>query len=130
MLGRDRHRLAEAESEGLVGARRAAAAFGLVGDDNGRLAGAAQHVGKHAIVRHDAGTGIDEEQHRVGVRDRSLGLGPHAAREAFGPGFLQARRVDDREGQVAEPRRAFAPVARDAGGIVDQRDTPASEAVE
>ena len=37
MLGRERHRIAEAEPERLVGARHAGPALGLVGDEDHRF---------------------------------------------------------------------------------------------
>ena len=48
MLGGERDRIAEAEAEGIVDAVAPRAAFGLVGDDDDRLAGAAHGLRRNA----------------------------------------------------------------------------------
>jgi len=60
----------------------------------------------------------------------TLGLRRHAVRQAVGRGLFEACRVDRRKGQIAEPRLAFAPIARDAGLVIDQRLPPADQPVE
>ena len=47
-----------------------------------------------------------------------------------GRGFLEAGGVDDGEDEIAETRLAFAPVARHARAVIDQREPPADQAVE
>ncbi len=80
--------------------------------------------------RRDAGARVDDEQDRVAVGERGLGLGAHPAGERGGIALLQAGGVDDGEFEVAEPRFALATVARHAGRIVDQRELAADEPVE
>ena len=106
MLGRERHRVAEPEREGVVGARHAGPALGLVGEDDDGLSGAARHLGEGPVGRQDAGAGVDHEQHDVGLVDRRLGLGAHAAEQRARLRLLQPGGVDDAEAQAtrAAPR--------------------------
>ena len=62
VLGRDRDRLAEAESIGLDRAGVAGRALGLVGDEDDRLAERAQHRGEMPVERRHAGARVDQEQ--------------------------------------------------------------------
>ena len=130
VLGRDADRIAETKLIGFQHPGAAALALGLVGDDDHRLAGAPHQIGKGAVVRHRSGLRIEHEEHRVGLLDRQLGLRQHAAGEALGVGLFEARGVDDGEVQIAEPGLALAPVAGDAGQVVDQRQAPADQPVE
>ncbi len=130
MLGRDGDRLAQSERIGFVDARRLRPAFGLVGDENDRLARLAHEVGEGAIVRRHARAHVDEKQHRVRLGDRRLGLRAHAPDQARRGGLFQTGRIDDGKIEIAEPARAFPPVAGDARAIVDQGDAPADQAVE
>ncbi len=130
MLRRDRHRLTEAEVVAFERAGSARAALALVGDENGRLAGTPQQVDEGAIGRHHPGAGIDDEEHRVGRRDRSLGLGAHAAGQAFARGVLEAGGVDDGEGEIAEAGGRLAAITGYAWRVVDQRKAATGEPVE
>ena len=130
VLGRDRYRLAEAELPGFQHAGLRAARLGLVGDQHHRLAGAPHEVGEGAVVGHDPDPGIGQEEDQIGLVDRRLGLGAHAAFERGGQGVLEAGGVDDVEAQVVEPRRMDAPVARHARRVVDQRQLAADQPVE
>ncbi len=130
MLGRDRDRLAQSQRIGFVDARRLRPAFALVGDENDRLARPAHEVGDGSIGRRHARAHVDEKQHRVGLGDRRLGLRAHAPDQACGGGLLESGRIDDGKIKIAEPARAFPPVAGDARAIVDQGDAPADQAVE
>ena len=121
VLGRDADRIAETELIGFQHPGAAALALGLVGDHDHRLAGAPHQIGEGAVVRHRSGLGIEHEEHRVGLLDRQLGLRQHAAGEALGAGLFEPRGIDDGEVQIAEPGLALAPVAGDAGPVVDQR---------
>ena len=130
VLGREGDGVAEPEREGVVGARHAGPALGLVGEDDDGLAGAARHLGERPVGRQDAGAGVDHEEHHVGLLDRRFGLGAHAAEERARIGLLEAGGVDDAEAQQPEPRLTLAPVAGDAGAVVDERQAPADETVE
>ena len=130
VLGRERDRIAEAQREGLVGACEAGAALGLVGDEDHGLAGAAHHFGERPVGGQDADARIDDEEDDVGIADGGLGLRAHAAEERFLGGFFEAGRVDDAEFEVAETRLALAPVAGDAGLVVDERELLADQPVE
>jgi hypothetical protein len=79
VFGRERDGIAEAEPKGLVGALTPGEPFGLVGDQDDRLAGAAHRLGEVAVRARHAGARVDEEQHRVAVGERGLGLRAHAA---------------------------------------------------
>ncbi len=109
MLGRERHRLAEAERERLVGARHPGPALGLVGDEDHRLAGAPHELGEGPVGRQQAGAGVDQEQDHVGLGDGRLGLRPHAAEKRTLVRLLEAGRVDDAE--VKDRRAARRPRA-------------------
>ena len=130
MLGRDRDRIAEAEPIGLDEAGFRRPALALVGDQDRRLAGPAHQIGKGAVGRRRSGARVDQEEHRVGGGDGGLGLRLHAAGEAFGGGLIEAGGVDHREGEIADPRAPFAPVAGDAGAVVHQGETLADQAIE
>ena len=47
------------------------------------------------------GARVDDEEDRVAIGERGLGLGAHAAGERFGVAFFQPGRVDDGEGEIA-----------------------------
>ena len=130
VLGRNRDRLAETERIGLDRAGLAVLALALVGDQQHRLVGAADEIGEGAIGRRQSGAGIDHEQQRVRELDRGLGLLLHARGQRALGALVEARSVDDREFEIAEPRLAFAPVARDAGHVIDQRELPPDQPVE
>ena len=130
VLGRQRDRLAEAEFVRFKPARFAGGAFHLVGDQHGRLAGLAHDGGEGAVDRRRPGARIDHEEHRVGLRDRGLGLRPHAAGETVGRRLFEPGGIDDGEVEIAQPALACAPVARDARLVVDQRQAPADQPVE
>ncbi len=130
MLGRDRDAARRARGRRPRARRRAAAALGLVGDEDDGLAGAAQPVGEMAIERRHAGARIDEEERDVGVGERALGLRPHARGELARRRLLEPGGIDDAEAQIAEARLGLAAVARHAGRVVHQRQALAGEAVE
>ncbi len=129
VLGGDRDRLAETEGIGIESAG-AGLALGLVGHQHGRPPVPAQPVREVAIERRDAGAGVDEKEHRIGLRQRLLGLLLHARREGLGRGLVEARGIQHAEAEIAQARLALAPVAGDAGLIVDQRQAPPDETVE
>ena len=130
MLGGQRDRLAEAKTEGLVNAVAPRAAFGLVGDDDDRLAGAAQTLRKMPIGRGEAGARVDHEQDRVAIHERGFRLRAHAPGERVRIALLETGGVDDGEGEIGESGLALAAVAGDARLIVDQRQPAPDQPVE
>ena len=130
MLRRDRQRIAEAELVGFEPAGLARFALALVGGDDRGLARLADQIGEHPIIRHQTGAPIDQEEHRVGLFDRRLGLLDHAAGQARGRRAFEARGVDRGEFEVAETPVALATVARHARHVVDQCKPLADQAVE
>ena len=130
VLGGKGDRIAEAEAEGLVGAVAPRHALGLVGDDDDGLSDAPHGRGEMAVGRRDPGACVDDEEDRVAIEKGGLGLSAHAAHERLGIAFLEPRRVDDGEGEVHEPRLALAPVARDAGLIVDESELAPNQPIE
>ena len=129
VLRGERDRIAEPQREGLVGAGDGAA-LRLVGDEDDGHARAPHQLGEGLVGRQHAGAGVDHEQHHVGGEDRRLGLHAHAAGQRVVVGLLQSRRVDDAEGETAELHVALAPVARDAGPVVDEGELAPDEPVE
>ncbi len=128
--GRQRHRLAHAEREGVQSAGLAGLAFGLVGDQHHRLAPPAQHFGEHLVVRRHAFARVDHEQGQVGLVDGDLGLRLHAGLQALVVDVLKSGGVDQLQIDVAQPAGPETAVAGDAGAIVDDRQRPARQPVE
>ena len=92
--------------------------------------GSPGEVPKRPVRRQQAGAGVDQKQHNVGFGDGVFGLRPHTAEKRAFVCLLQPCRIDDAEGEIAEPRVALAPVARDAGAVVDERQFFPDEPVE
>ena len=82
------------------------------------------------VERREALARIDQEQRRVGVAHRGLGLLAHPSGQAMRVLVLEARRVDHPEVEPEQLRLALAPVASHARPVVDQREALADEAVE
>jgi len=66
----------------------------------------------------------------MGVLDRLLGLGAHAALDRIVESVFQARRVDDGEVHVGDAAGCLAAVAGDAGHVMDDRQSAADQTVE
>ena len=130
VLGGDHHRIAEPERIGLHGADLALFALALIGEQDHRLVGAAREIGKGAVVRRQAGAGVDHEKQRVGEFDRRLGLLLHARGQRAPRALIEPRGIDDGEAQVAEPGLALAAVTGHARGVVDQRELLPDQTVE
>ncbi len=128
MRRRDRRRRAQAE---LVkfGARRVGLhALGLVDcDPDARVT--PQLAGDVAVAARQAGASVDDEDDRIGLGDRLLGLARHLHREAFLCAWLEAARVDGDETPVAGAPFAVMPVARHARQVVDDGVAAAGQAV-
>ena len=82
------------------------------------------------VQRGDARPSVNHEQRHIGASNAHLGLRAHAAGQAGGIGILPAGGIDDGEIEADEMGLAHAPVSRDAGLIVDQRQFLADESVE
>ena len=106
------------------------AAFGLVGDDDHRRGFDPEPAADLLVERGQAFARIDQEQSRVGVAHRGLGLLAHSAGKRLRVLVLEARGVDHPELESEQVRLALAPVAGDAGAVVDQRQALADEPVE
>jgi hypothetical protein len=73
--GRDGVRLAEAERPEHRGVGLRALVVDLVGDQDDRLAGPAEHLDDGLVGVGRPDRDVHDEQHRVGRRDGDLGLG-------------------------------------------------------
>ena len=74
--------------------------------------------------------GVDHHQGEIRRIDRTFRLATHAILETAGRGFLETGRVDNTKLQSGKAGIALAPVARDAGLVVDNRVLPADQPVE
>ena len=83
------------------------------------------------VVRHQAGARIDQEEHRVGLRDRRLGLRRPCGRRGS-PAPRSSRPAVSIAVKSRSPSRAvaLAAVARHARQVVDQREPLADQPVE
>ena len=130
MLGGERDRIAEAETEGFVDAGLARSALGLVGDDDDWLAGATHSLREMAVGVGDAGARIEHEQDRVAIDEGHFRLRAHSARERFRFPLFEAGGVDDGEGEVRDPALAFATIAGDAGLSSTSGEPAPNQAIE
>ena len=130
VFGGDRHRFAEAKFVGVDDPSGSGLALGLVGADDHGCIRSADDFREKAIVRRDAGAGIDHEQHAVGGGDARLCLLAHAGGQRAFRGFLKTGRVDYREAQVRELGIALATVTCHARPVIDQREFLAHQPVE
>ena len=92
----DRLRLAEPEAPQRGGLRLLPDVVDLVGDQDHRLPGRAQHLHDVLVGGGGAHRGVDDEQHDVGEVDGDLGLRGDGGVDAAGIG-LPAAGVDDGE---------------------------------
>ena len=130
VFGREGDGIAQAQGVGLYQSRRAGAAFALVGDDHRFLVAPAQPFGEVTVQGGNAGTGVDEQQGHIGAVEGAFGLGAHARLKDVAGDVFQAGGIDDGEFEVDQPRRSLAPVAGQAGRVVDECQPLAHEAVE
>jgi hypothetical protein len=130
VLGGKRDRIAEAEAKGVINAVTPREPFGLVGDDEDRLAGAAHRRGEMPVSGGEPRPRVEDEQDRVAIGERGFGLRAHAPGKRCGVALFETCRVDDGEGEIGKPRLALAAVAGDAGLVVDQRELPPDQPVE
>ena len=130
VLGRDLDGVAKPERVGFHRTDFAVLALGLVGYQHHRFVGAAGELGKGAVVRREADAGVDHEHQRVGEFDRGFGLLLHPCGQRALGALVEPCGIDDGEFEIAEPGRALAAVAGDAGLVVDQRKLLPDQPVE
>ena len=90
----------------------------LVGDQDHRLARAAQEVGELLVAGSDAGARVDHEQHEIGLGDRRARLVGDLALHRARVARIDAAGVEDREGRAPPLDDQLLAVARDAGLLV------------
>ena len=128
-LGGNHRRFAKAQLVE-VGDQHLGHAFRLVGQQPHRLAELAQRPGDLDVAGHQAGLGIDEEQHVVGVLDGDPRLRFGKRGQRIGGLRHQATGVDDDEALALELALAVLAIARQAGVVGNQRIAAVGEAVE
>ncbi len=130
MRGRNGDRLAEAEAMKLGLRHVVVEAFGLVGDDQHRLAAAAQQVSDVQVLRRATLAGIDDEENAVGFLDRLQRLLGHQPLDAADDGLDEAAGVDhDARAALVAGIAVFA-VAGQARDVGDERVARARQRVE
>ena len=128
MRRRDRRRRADAELMEFGNRRIGRHALGLVDrEPDARMA--PQALGDVAVGRRESGAAVDDEDHRVGLGDRLLGLARHLHRQALVRARLEAAGVDGDEAALARASLAVMAVARHARQVVHDRVAAAREAV-
>ena len=115
---RDRDRLPEPEVPQPVGLGLGALVVDLVGGQDDRLAGLAQDLDDRLVDVGDPDGRVDDEQHRVGERDRDLGLAGDPLGEPAGV-RVPASGVDDGEGPAVPERVVGDPVPGHARHVLD-----------
>ena len=130
MFGTDRRRFAEAERKALEDARIALAALGLVGHQYDRNRLFAQPACDFFVERGQPDPRIEHEHGRIGAFEADLGLLAHATRQAFRILVFPPGGIDDLEFEPGNDGIAEAPVARDAGLVIDQREALADQTIE
>ena len=130
MFGGNGKRLAETQFIGFVQRGFMPPAFGLVGNEDDRLATAAHAPRELTVRRRHAGARVKHEEHDIRVIDRHFGLRTHARFEAVALDVVEAGRVEDAEPQVTEACFTLAAVTGDAGLVIDEGDLAADQPVE
>ncbi len=130
MFGREGQRIAEPQPVGFIEARLAGCSLGLVGDEDHRLAGTPDHLGKGLVHRCQAGARIDHEQDDIALGNRGFRLLSHPPGKRGIIGLLEACGIDNGEFQVIEIDIALATVAGDARPIINKRQLAADQAIE
>ena len=128
--GRDRLRLAEAELVELGGQVLVLGPVDLVGGDQDRDLGAAQGLRQLGVAGADAGAGVDDEQHDVGLGDPDPRLALDVAGQLVLVGEVDAAGVEQLEGDAVPLAAHPLAVAGDAGLGVGDRLPPAGEPVD
>ncbi len=124
----DRRRRADAKLVEFRNRRVRRHALGLV-DRKPDARMAAQTLGDVAVRGCQAGTAIDDEDHRVGLGDRLLCLARHLDRQSLVGARLEAAGVDGDEAAAARAPLAVMAIARHARQVVHDRVTALRQAV-
>ena len=130
VFGADRSGFAETQRKALEYARIALAAFGLVGHQYDRNRLFAQPARDFLVERGEPDPRIEHEHGRIGTFEADLGLLAHATRQAFRILVFPPGGIDDLEFEPRNDGIAEAPVARDAGLVIDQREALADQTIE
>ncbi len=127
---RERPRLAEPErvEDGRVGV--AARIVDLVREHDHRPLGVAEDDGELLVARRDAGAGIDDEQHQVGLVDRGLRLLGDLGAEHAALDLVDTAGVDEAEPGAGPLAEHLLAVARHARGLVDDGGAALREPVD
>ena len=128
MRGRDGGRLADAELVELGHRGVRLHAFGLV-DGEPHVGLAAQALRDVAVGAGEARARVDDEDHRVRLGDRLLGLARHLDGKALAGARLEAAGIDGDEAPLAGAALAVMAIARHAGKVVHDRLAAARQAV-
>ena len=111
--------LAEAQRRELVAELRARRIVELVRDEQHGLTRSPQDVGQLGVARRQAGAGVDEKYHEVGLLDRRPGLGDCAASNHGLVRDVDAARVHEQEALARPLAEELLAVARHARRLVD-----------
>jgi len=73
---------------------------------------------------------VDHEKYDVGLVDRRFRLRAHASGQAFRRSLFEPGRIDHGERDVTETAFPLAPITRDTGPVIDQRQAPTHQPIE
>ena len=102
----------------------------LVGGEEYRLAAPAQELCQLAVGRREPLDGVDDEDDGVGLAHRGFRLFAHGANQLLVGPQREPARIHDAEAPVALLGLGVLPIARDAGHVLDDGQTPAHDPVE
>ena len=129
--GGDGDRIAEAEGIELIyGGVLRTGGVGLVHGEHNWLAGAQEHIGNVLIRGGDAGADIGDEDDNGGGVYGDLRLLAHIEQYFAVGGRLDAAGIDHIELAAAPLTFGIEPVARDAGGVLNDAEPAPDKAVE
>ena len=128
--GGDRDRIAQAEFVEFGRGGFRIHALGFIRRDPDALLQAPQLFRDHAVAGRQPRSRVGDQDHRIGLDDRLLGLARHLHVDAVVRIGLQPAGVDDDAGTAAKQAFAVVAVAGDAGDIDHDRVAPPGQAVE
>ena len=127
---RDRERVAEAEAVQLERERRLRRVVDLVREQQDILLRLAQDLSELLVAGCDAGAGVDDEEHEVGLGDRGACLLRDLAGDRMWVDDVDAAGVDQQEVEPVPLRDQLLAVARRALRLVHHRLTRRGEPVD
>ncbi len=130
MLAADRDRFAKTERVAFENAVITLLALGLVDREHHGCIATPQPTPDFLVERSNARASVYQEQGNLCPRNRRLGLHPHPPGQSVRVFILIARRIDDGEFEIEQAAFALAPVAGDAGRVIDKRQLLANQPVE